>query len=90
MACADGAANVIVSALKRAEDGHSLIVRLVETHGACGRAFVNWNLPVSAVECVDLLERPMEVDGFEHDVTARRTALPLRPFQIVTLAATFA
>ena len=83
---ADGAANVVVSAVKRAEDDDRLIIRLVETHGGRGRVTIAWNLPVRMVEPVDLLERPLHVDGFGHDAAVRRTTVPLRPFQIVTLA----
>ena len=83
----DGAAGVRVSALKRAEDDGRLIVRLVETHGGAGRVSIDWNLPVTAVECVNLLERPMEVAGLTHDAAAQRTELAMRPFQLVTVAA---
>jgi alpha-mannosidase len=82
----DGAAGVAVSAVKRAEDDDRLVVRLVETHGGCGQATITWNLPVRAVEVVNLLERPLAADGFVHDAAQRRSTLALRPFQIVTLA----
>ncbi len=79
----DGAAGIVVSALKRAEDGDGLILRLVETHGGRGRVTIEWGLPVSAVEPVDLLERPMNAAGFTH--AASTTSLQLRPFQIASL-----
>jgi alpha-mannosidase len=83
----EGAAGVAVSALKRAEDDDRLILRLVETHGGRGQATITWNLPVKRVEAVNLLEHPLALEGFAHDVTERRSTLALRPFQIVTLMA---
>ena len=85
--CAAGAASPVISAVKRAEDDDRLILRLVETHGGRGQAAIDWNLPVASVQCVDILEQPMELTGYQHDASARRTLVPLRPFQIVTLAA---
>jgi alpha-mannosidase len=81
---AGGGAAVRVAAIKRAEEGGRLIVRLVESHGIAGACEIEWNLEVEGVEAVDLLERPMALPGFAH--TAGRTRFPLRPFQIVTLA----
>ena len=82
-----GAAGVVVSACKRAEADDRLIVRLAETHGGRGRITVDWSLPVTEVTPVDLLERPMEVEGFVHDPRSSRTSVVVGPFQIVTLAA---
>ncbi len=82
-----GAAGVQVSALKRGEDDERLILRLVETHGGAGRVSIGWNLPATGVEPLDLLERPTVMTGFEHDARKGSTALEVRPFQIVTLAA---
>ncbi|MHC5113921.1 MAG: alpha-mannosidase, partial [Planctomycetota bacterium] len=81
---ADGAAGMVCSALKPAEEDDRLILRLVETHGGHGRVSVTWNLPVGGVRRVDLLERP--VDGeIRHDGST--SVLNVRPFEIVTLAA---
>lgn len=82
----DGAASVHVAAIKPAEDGNRLIVRLVETHGGSGKATIDWNLPIEAVDTVDLLERPVRIDGFRNDIGSQCSELTLRPFQIVTLA----
>ena len=82
-----GAAGIAVAAVKRAEDDARLIVRLVETHGGRGSVTLAWNLPAGTVEPVDLLERSTTLDGFAHDAARRRTTVAVRPFQIVTLAA---
>ncbi len=82
-----GSASLTVSAIKPAEDGEGVIVRLVETHGGRGPATVTWRMPVSVVEPVDLLERPL-VDGqagFSHDPAASRTGFAVGNFEIITL-----
>ena len=84
---AKGAPGIVVSAVKPAEQDDRIIVRLVETHGGAGRATIDWALPVTDVESVDLLERPAENSPLHHDRETRRTTLRLRPFEIHTLAA---
>jgi alpha-mannosidase len=81
----EGAARVSVSALKPAEDGNRLVVRLVETHGGRGEVTLRWHLPVDDVTGVDLRERPS--DGvFSHDAVTGGTRIAFGPFQIVSLA----
>jgi alpha-mannosidase len=82
-----GAAGVMCSAVKHAEDDDRLIVRLVEVHGGQGEVTVTWNLPVQMVTPVNLLEQPVSVADFVHDPEQARTTFSLRPFQIATLAA---
>ena len=61
-----------------------VVLRLVEKHGAGGRAFVT--LPgFATAESVDLVERPAALAGFEWDAGARVATVPLRPFGIVSL-----
>jgi alpha-mannosidase len=81
-----GGASVRIAAIKRAEEGGGLIMRLVECHGRAGSCEIQWKLPVRSVWPVDLLERPMDLPGFAHDAAAARTSIGLRRFQIVTLA----
>lgn len=83
-----GAVAVEVTALKPSEVDDRLILRLVELHGGRGAVRVHWHLPVTAVSPVDLLERPCEWSGCEHHHATGTTVVPLRPFQIVTLAVT--
>jgi len=82
----EGGASVRIATIKNAEDDERLIVRLVECHGRGGLCTINWTLPVSEAESVDLLERPMPLPGLIHK--SGTTSLPLRSFQIVTLAVT--
>jgi alpha-mannosidase len=81
---AQGGAGVAVAALKRREDGDGLVLRLWESHGGRGAATITWNIPVKQVAPADLLEAPLEHEGFAHG--GATTKIPLRPFQIVTLS----
>ena len=82
-----GSASLTVSAIKPAEDGEGVVVRLVETHGGRGLATINWRVPASVVEPVDLLERPIVGGpaGFSHDPAASQTGFAVGNFEIITL-----
>jgi alpha-mannosidase len=67
---------VMVEAIKRAEDSDAVIVRLYEAWGRPCRARLATTLPARRVTRCDLLEREREECSLELD---------LRPFQIVTL-----
>ena len=67
---------VIVAAIKRAEDSDAVIVRLYEAWGRACRARITTSLPYGRVVLCDLLERELAETSLE---------LELRPFQIVTL-----
>jgi alpha-mannosidase len=72
---------VSVEAVKAAEDGDGVIVRLCEVHGSRRPVMLMWGRPFRAVERVDLLERasaPMDHQG-------RSVRVALRPFELVTL-----
>lgn len=79
---------VVVSAVKLADDrSGDLIVRLYEALGQRSTATVSFGFPVESVAVVNLLERP---DGTSELLTSltsngNSTALPLTPFQILTL-----
>ncbi len=81
-----GPASVEIVALKRAEEDDRLILRLVEVHGATGSVHIRWRLPVKEVEPVDLLERPLALEGFAHDRPAGQTTWRVRGFQVCSLA----
>jgi len=71
---------VVLETLKLAEDGSGDVVcRLYEPQGARARATLSTSFEHTAVEEVDLLERPLAGTALEGD------RLTLRPFQIVTL-----
>ena len=69
---------VIVEALKPAEDGVGLILRLYEPHGARGEVTVRLNIPVQQVISCNLVE---ENEG-ELPLDECAFRFPIRPFQI--------
>ncbi|HLY32106.1 MAG TPA: glycoside hydrolase family 38 C-terminal domain-containing protein, partial [Ktedonobacterales bacterium] len=52
-------ASVVIEAIKRAEDGDGLIVRVYEAHGARCQAHLRTPMPISLVSECDLLERQL-------------------------------
>ncbi|MBN1936656.1 MAG: alpha-mannosidase [Anaerolineae bacterium] len=76
-----GAENVIVEAVKQAQDGSEVIVRLYECEHRGARATVRFGFPIELVHEVDLLEEN------PHLLPLREGALTLsfRPFEIKTL-----
>jgi alpha-mannosidase len=78
------AANIIVEAVKKAEDGDDLIVRLYECEGRDALATVAFGFPVSAVSSVDL----MEENPTRLDIAADSVKVAFTPFAIETLRAT--
>ena len=73
--------NIIVEAVKKAEDNDDLIVRLYESTGATTHAAVQFGSPVSAVSLVNLLEeaaRPLPLSG-------NQVSLTFGPYEIHTL-----
>jgi alpha-mannosidase len=75
------AENIIVEAMKQAEDGDDVIVRLYEAHGASTRTAVRLGFAAREVALVDLMEEhPQALKLVEGTVT-----LAFRPFEIHTL-----
>jgi len=72
---------VVVEAIKRAEDSDAVIVRLYEAWGRDCRASVRTTLPASRAFLCDLLERERK----EVVVNEGAIALELAPFKVVTL-----
>jgi alpha-mannosidase len=72
---------VIVEAIKRAEDSDAVIVRLYEAWGGRCRTRLSTSLPVSRAYLCDLLERDRE----EVTVRGGQLELELAPFKVLTL-----
>jgi alpha-mannosidase len=72
---------VVVEAIKRAEDSDAVIVRLYEAWGGRCHAQLSTSLPVSRAYLCDLLENERE----EVAVRAGQLELELTPFKILTL-----
>jgi alpha-mannosidase len=76
--------NVIVEAVKKAEDGDDMIIRLYEATGASTAATVRLGFAIGAASLVDLMEEnPQPVGVIDNSV-----ALDFAPFEIHTLRVT--
>jgi len=73
--------NVVIEAVKQAEDGDDVIVRLYEAAGTSAAATLSLNFPVAAVSEADLMENVLEV----LDVADGAVRLSFIPFEIKTL-----
>lgn len=76
-----GGVRLALGALKRAEDGEGLILRLYEPHGARGRSTLRFGDPPVRVRRTNLLEEPGEELGVEDGAVC----LEVRPFEVVSL-----
>jgi alpha-mannosidase len=72
---------VVVEALKRAEDSDAIVVRLYESWGGRCRARLRTTLPARRAVLCDLLER----ERMEVAVVNGELELELTPFKILTL-----
>ena len=80
----DGAARIEVAALKPAEVGSAVVLRLVEKHG--GRGVVRVGLPgFNSARPVDLREQPLPTGAFEWDAENHIAEFPVRPFEITSI-----
>ncbi len=79
------AANVVVEAVKRAEDSDALVLRLYEAHGARTRTRLRTALRVSGARETDLLERGGKRLRVKRKAGAVELNLVFEPFEIKTL-----
>ena len=76
------ASNVTLEAVKRSEDGQSMIVRLTERHNKLTRTTMSFDCDLTAAYACDLMER---LEG-ALPVNGCRVSVELQPREIVTLA----
>lgn len=76
--------NIVIDAVKKAEDDDGIIVRLHEAHGVRGRRTLHIGFPFARIQETDLMERPERVLKDRNG----RVALTFTPFQIRTLKVT--
>lgn len=70
-----------IGALKRAEDGNGLILRVYESNGARGSATLTFSRAINRIEVVDLLEDPAGAPI----IHGNQVELQFRPFQVTSL-----
>ena len=76
--------NIVVEAVKKAEDSQDLVVRLYECHGGQTTGRLRLGIPARRVQLVNMLEeKPAPVDFADNQVT-----LTFGPFEIHTLRIT--
>jgi alpha-mannosidase len=81
-----GAPNVVMEAVKPAEDGSGdIVVRLYEAMRTATRCVLTTSLPVASASLTNMLEEPEA----ELEVADGRIALEFRPFEIKTLRLSF-
>ncbi|KAJ2082492.1 Glycoside hydrolase, 38 vacuolar alpha mannosidase [Coemansia sp. RSA 988] len=84
----EGAPNVVLDTVKKAEDGDShIIVRLYEAYGGRAKATLSTSLKVSGqAHLTNILEEPTDSINLIASATGRMAAeIVFRPFQIITV-----
>jgi alpha-mannosidase len=72
---------VVIEAVKNAEDGSGVIVRMYEAYGTRGKFSLTTSLPFGKVSEVDLLERETRFVALKNG----KVSLTIKPFEIITL-----
>lgn len=75
-----GGENIVIEAVKKAEDGNSCILRLYEPYGATVNTSLQFNKKYAAISKCNLMEEEEETVGSGDSIS-----LKVKPFEIVTL-----
>lgn len=81
--CSVGPTNIVVTAIKRWEDGNDFIVRAYETNGVQTEATFDFAFEALAAKEVDLIERDMKEQG-RLRVAGRKLVAGFKPYEIRT------
>ena len=73
--------NVVLTALKKAEDDNGIVVRMYEAYGGRGRCVFATDFPLRRVVETNLMEKEERALAFRDG----RVAIDFKPFQIVTI-----
>ncbi|MBC8063514.1 MAG: alpha-mannosidase [Chlorobia bacterium] len=73
--------NIVIEAVKKAEDNNDLIVRLYECHNARGRAELSCALPIKSASLCDFEETVLQ----EIEMLDGAVPVDYKPFEIITL-----
>jgi len=82
-------ANVVVEAVKKAEDSQELIVRLYETDGKTADASLTFNRPPQAARETDMLEWDKYVPPKSFVIEGAKVKVPVAPHEIKTIRVKF-
>lgn len=87
----DGGDGSMVTAVKRAEDGEGIVLRVVETRGAPDSVAIRCYRPVTSAVETDLLERAAQEQAEQPRISSDGTeiALTMSPWEIKTIRIVF-
>ncbi len=77
-----GASNLIVSTVKRAEDGNGLVVRFYEAEGRYSKLALKTLMPIREARLTDMLEYDQKTLPLQNDGSLE---ISVKPWEIVTL-----
>ncbi|MFQ6095390.1 MAG: glycoside hydrolase family 38 C-terminal domain-containing protein, partial [Candidatus Bathyarchaeia archaeon] len=77
--------NVILTAIKEAEDSRDLIVRMYEAHGVDTEAEIKFDIAPSKVWQTDLIERDKYLPKVEYEIKGNSVSVPMAAWEIKTL-----
>jgi len=76
--------NVVLTALKKAEDGNKIILRFFETKGKKTQAEISLFKNPKTVKIVNLLEKDNEIEKKDFILKHKKIKLEVKPFEIIT------
>ena len=82
-------ANVVVEAVKKAEDSNDLVVRLYETDGKTADAILSFNRPPQTARETDMLEWDKYVVPKSFVIEGTKIKVPIAPHEIKTIRVKF-
>ena len=79
--------NVVLTAMKRSEDGKGLIMRFYESTGKGGNVTLTVPPGATAATVVNLMEKP---EGSPLSLTGDKVTVPVTPYEIQTVRVDYA
>jgi len=81
--------NIIITAVKEAEDSDDMVIRLYEAHGLDTVATIRFDKAPSKILQTDLLEWDKYLPSVEYKVQGRSVSVPMKAWEIKTLKAKY-
>ena len=82
-----GSDNVVLTAVKKAEDGDALLLRFYEWAGKSGDVELTVPEGATSAKLTNLMEEP---SGDDLPVKANKVTVPVHPYEIVSVRVTYA